>query len=47
MLKCVTIHIFVLLEEDEEEEEEIRGKMFPFDRLTTPGELKIFLQGHI
>ena len=36
--------IFALLEEEEEEEEEIRGKIFPYDKLITPGELKISLQ---
>lgn len=38
---------FVLLEEDEEEEEEVRGKMFPYDKLIIPGEFKLLLQGHI
>lgn len=40
----MTKYAFVLLEEDEEEEEEVRGKMFPYDKLITPGELKISLQ---
>lgn len=34
---------FILLEEDEEEEEEVRGKMFPFDKLIIPGKFKIFI----
>lgn len=34
---------FLLLEEDEEEEEEIRGKIFPFDKLIIPGKHKVFL----
>lgn len=35
---------FVSLEEDEEEEEEIRGKMFPFDKLIIPGKFKISIK---
>lgn len=34
------VHLFVLLEEDEEEEEEVRGKMFPFDKVIIPGKSK-------
>lgn len=30
-------------QEDEEEEEEVRGKMFPFDKLIIPGKFKIFI----
>lgn len=41
------MYILLLLEEDEEEEDEVRGKMFPFDKLTIPGKFKIFLRGHI
>lgn len=37
---------FVLLEEDVREEEEVRGKMFPYDKLIIPGKIKL-LQGHI
>lgn len=32
---------FALIEDNEEEEEEVRGKMFPFDKLIIPGKLKI------
>lgn len=40
ILSCFFVRLFVLLEEDEEEEEEVRGKMFPFDKVIIPGKSK-------